>query len=60
MSRLLLMIGAVFLAACDARPPVAPPSAGSEAGLEVLFPVRVGMMAIHLRLATTELEKPAD
>jgi uncharacterized membrane protein (UPF0127 family) len=24
---------------------------------QVLFPVRVGMLAIHLRLATTELEK---
>ncbi|TSA31844.1 MAG: DUF192 domain-containing protein [Opitutales bacterium] len=57
MSRLLLMMGAVLLAACDARSPVAPPSASAEAGMEVLFPVRVGMLAIHLRLATTELEK---
>jgi uncharacterized membrane protein (UPF0127 family) len=51
------MMGAVLLAACDARSPVAPPSASAEAGMEVLFPVRVGMLAIHLRLATTELEK---
>ncbi len=57
MSRLLLMMGAVLLAACDARPPVTPLSAGAEAEMDVLFPVRVGMIAINLRLAATDLEK---
>lgn len=53
----VLFAFAVLLVACDSGRPSAPVGNGTEAGIEVRFPVAVGRPVVNLRLAVTDLEK---
>jgi len=57
MFRLLSLSLIACLVGCDAKSPAPTVAAGSEAGIEVLFPVHQGKQLTKLRLAATELEK---
>ncbi len=57
MRVLSIFAAMALLAACDSGRPAARAAAVAEAGIESLFPVRLGAQAARLRLAVTDLEK---